>query len=123
MHIDSSIPIVVAVEDKYLSFGLPFCGVKLRIFLFFRKKVWQNTISCSFGIGSITRTNELLQTKPCEVLREIKSEIAPFRIIARKKNCLPPKNIRVIVQICLHLLLDVGILGVELIVFGRFGIA
>ena len=47
-------------------------------------------------------------------------KIAPLRVIARTKHGLSPKNIRVVLQICVHLIANINELRVELIVLRIF---
>ena len=68
----------------------------------------------------IRRRNYLLQAEQLEVLNKEFGEVGPLGVVARQKNHLVAEGIRVVLQVCVDFLLDVGILGVELVVLGYF---
>ena len=70
----------------------------------------------NLACGGVAGGNEFLQSYPLEVLGEEASELAPFRVVARQENGLAPERIGVVVEISVYLLLDVGVLRVELVV-------
>ena len=67
------------------------------------------------AVGREARADELLQAQALEVLGEVLCEIAPLGIVAGQEDGLVPEDIFVVVEIGVHLLLDVGVLGVELV--------
>ena len=67
------------------------------------------------AFDGIRRRDELLQTEERKVLCKELGKIAPFRIIAGQQDGLAPKDIGVIFDIGVYLLLNIRILGVELI--------
>ena len=50
--------------------------------------------------------------------REELREVAPLRVVARKQDDLVAEDVGVVLQVGVHLALDVGPLGVELVVLG-----
>ena len=72
------------------------------------------------ALYGIARRDEPAQTEPLEVLREKSRKIAPLGVVAGQQHRLVAKRVRVVLQISVHLLLNVGILRIELIVLCRF---
>ena len=64
----------------------------------------------------------VLQPKPFKVLGEEARELAPFWIVARQENGLAPERVGIVVEVGVHLFLDVGILRIELVVLRALGI-
>ena len=61
---------------------------------------------------------KLLKTEPLEVLGEESREVAPLRVVARKEHRLISKDVGVIVDVGVHLRLNVVELRIELVVLG-----
>ena len=79
---------------------------------------WQNMDLWS-GVSVPTGINrEALQSQAFEVLGEETGEVGPFGIVTRQENCLVTEGVRVVLQISVDLLLNVRILGVELVILG-----
>ena len=66
--------------------------------------------------GSIACRDKLLQTEAFESLREEAREVAPLGIVTRKKDRLAAKDVGIVVDIGVHLSLNVVQLGVEFVV-------
>ena len=67
------------------------------------------------GIGC---ADEAFKPQALEVLDKEAGKITPLRVIARKKHRLVSESVRIVLQIGIDLLLDVGILSIKLIILG-----
>lgn len=113
----------IAVENEDLAAGLPFLGVKLGVAFLFRKKGGLNTVFGLLGIGRIACTDELLDAEEREVEGEIARKVTPLGIVTGKEDGFSAEYVGVVVYVSLHLLIYVGQLGIELVVFRIFGVA
>ena len=67
----------------------------------------------------VARADEPLEPEVPEPRREVAREAAPRRVVARQQHRFPAEGTRVVVEVGVHLRLDVVVLRVELIVLGR----
>ena len=68
------------------------------------------------AVGRVRRRDQLLEPEVDEVQREELREVAPLRVVAREQDHLVAEDVWVVLQVGVHLALDVGPLGVELVV-------
>ena len=116
VDVDAAVLVGVAGQFENLAFDAGLVGIKPRRF---RLKERGLVILVFLALHGIGGADESFQPKPLKILRKETGEVAPFGIVARQQHRLVAKGIRVVLQIGIHLLLDVGILRVELIVLRR----
>jgi hypothetical protein len=85
---------------------------------------WSVTMTCNCaGDGGtvVAGGDELFEAKRVELGGEVFKEAALERIVAIAVHDLAPEGVGVELEVCLHLFLDVDVLGVELVLLGRLG--
>ena len=127
------------VKDEYLATHRRLVWIKLRALLLeqrrlipLRRAVGTRHLTTSAPLrlyvknllarGGVACGYEFLQSEPLEVLGEEARELAPFWIVARKQHRLASERIGIEVEVGVDLLLDVGVLCVELVVLCTLGL-
>ena len=67
----------------------------------------------------VARADEPLEPEGPEPRREVAREAAPLRVVAGQEDGFVAEGVHVVVEVGVHLRLDVVVLRVELIVLGR----
>lgn len=119
VYIDAPIAAFVFLQYEYLAFDGSFGTVKLRSVLLEQR--WLIWCFVFLAIRRIARGNQFFQSKFIELGGKVACEVAPFGVVARQQNSLPPEYVRVIFKVCVHLNFYVVELSIELIVFSRLG--
>ena len=115
VNVNSTAVVGIVCKCKYFALDTAFLYVVQRIFCFKECRLPIGLVLFAFyGVWS---RNEFLQTEELKVLCKELGKVAPFRIIARQQDCLAPKDIGVVFNVCVYFFLYVRILGVKLIVF------
>ena len=110
-------PVAVGVASQLENLALDACLVYIEQRIL-RLKERRLVVLVLLALYGITRRDKPLESKPLKVLRKEPGEVAPLWVVARQQHRLVAERIGIVLQIGVHLLLDVGILRVELIVFG-----
>ena len=116
VNIDAAVVVRVACQLKYLALDARLVNIKYRALRFKERGL---VVLLFLALHGIAGADEALQSQPLNVLRKKAGEVAPFGVVARQKNHLVAKRVGIVLQIGVYLLLNVGILRVELIVLRR----
>ena len=110
----------VAVEHEDPAVGLPPGGVELGVSLSVAvEERGLYAVLRQLGVGGVAGGYEAAYAEELEVQCEVPREVAPFGVVAGHEYGLVAEGVGVVAEVCLHLVLNVGQLRVELVVFRR----
>ena len=115
VDVDAAAAVRVAGEFENLSLDAGLVDVEQRAFRFEEGGLVVLVLLALDGVG---RADEAFQTQTFEVLGEETGEVGPLGVVARQEDGLVAKGVRVVLQVGIDFFLDVGVLGVKLVVLG-----
>ena len=118
--VDVYLAVLVGVVGEGEDFAPYLALIDVVVGVFGLEKGWLPVGFDFLALYGVAGADELAEAEVLEVLGEELGEVAPLGVVAGQEDGLAAEHVGVVFEVGVHLLLNVGVLGVELVVLGRF---